>query len=230
MAEQGSAAWRSARLGSLTASRMADAVSRLKTGYGASRANLMATLLVERLTGAPVDSFQSVAMQWGTECEPAARAAYEFYRDVSVVECGFIPHPTLAESGASPDGLVGDDGLLEIKCPNTATHIDTLLTGKIDARYIKQMQWQMACTGRAWCDHVSFDLRLPEQLRFWCQRVMRDDAQIAELQAEAEKFLDELRAKHRALLDLTTKSVPQRHPLPSGPDDAAAGHQQGAMQ
>jgi putative phage-type endonuclease len=196
---QGSPEWFAARLGKVTASRMADLMARTKTGWGASRANYMAELLVERLTGQPADGYESPAMRWGTEQEPFARAAYEFRTDADVALAGFVDHPGIAASGASPDGLVGEDGLLEIKCPNTATHIETLLSGSIPQKYFDQMQWQMACTGRAWCDFASFDPRLPESMRLWVQRVQRDAARIAELEAAVRDFLAELDAKEAAL-------------------------------
>lgn len=189
---QGSQEWKLARCGSLGASRMADAIARTKTGYGASRANLMAELLVERLTGLPTEGFVSSAMQWGTEKEPEARAAYEFRSDFDVAQVGIIPHPTIAGTHASPDGLVGDDGLIEIKCPNTASHVETLLGDNITGKYITQMQWQMACTGRKWCDFVSFDPRMPGSMSLFVKRVHRDDAMISTLEAEVRKFLEEL--------------------------------------
>lgn len=197
---QGSDAWKLARCGSLGASRMADAVARTKTGYGASRSNLMAELLVERLTGVPTEGYTNAAMQWGTEKEPEARAAYEFKADVDVAEIGIVPHPAIAGTHASPDGLVGDDGLIEIKCPNTASHVETLLGDEIAGKYVTQMQWQMACTGRKWCDFVSFDPRLPESMALFVKRVHRDDKRIAELETEARAFLAELDGKVAELL------------------------------
>jgi putative phage-type endonuclease len=196
---QGSPEWYAARLGKVTASRIADLMARTKTGWGASRANYMAEMLVERLTGQPADGYESPAMRWGTEQEPFARAAYEFRTDTDVALVGFVAHPTIAAAGASPDGLVGDAGQVEIKCPNTATHIDTLLAGSIPQKYVDQMQWQMACTGRAWCDFVSFDPRMPESMRLWVQRVPRDYARIAALEAAVCDFLAELDAKEAAL-------------------------------
>lgn len=197
---QGSDAWKLARCGSLGASRMADAVARTKTGYGASRANLMAELLVERLTGVPTEGYTNAAMQWGTEKEPEARAAYEFKADVDVAEVGIVKHPTIAGTHASPDGFVGEDGMVEIKCPNTATHVETLLGDEIAGKYVTQMQWQMACTGRKWCDFVSFDPRLPESMALFVKRVHRDDKRIAELETEARAFLAELDGKVAELL------------------------------
>ncbi|TKT80026.1 lambda exonuclease family protein [Aquamicrobium sp. LC103] len=192
---QGTPEWFAARCGLVTASKVADVVARTKSGWAASRANYEAQLIAERLTGVVAEGFSNGAMQWGTDTEPHARVAYEFYRNVDVVETEFVVHPRFAESGASPDGLVNEDGLVEIKCPNTATHIDTLLGAAVPAKYLTQMQWQMACTGRAWCDFVSFDPRMPESMRLFVARVARDAERIAELEAEVETFLSELRQK-----------------------------------
>lgn len=192
---QGSPEWHSVRCGKVTASRVADVIAKTKTGYSASRANYAAQLITERLTGVQAEGYTNAAMQWGTETEPEARAAYEFNRAESVTEVGFVLHPIIGDTGASPDGLVGDDGLIEIKCPQTATHIETLIGASVPGKYVTQMQWQMACTGRQWCDFVSYDPRMPESMRFFCQRVYRDDEVIAELEAEVVKFLNEVRAK-----------------------------------
>ncbi len=199
---QGSPEWKAARAGKVTASRVADVVARTKTGWGASRANYMAELIAERLTGVAAEGYTNAAMQWGTDHEPDARAAYEFRRDVEVAQVGFVPHPTIAGAGASPDGLVGDLGLVEIKCPNTATHIDTLIGQAIPAKYVTQMQWQMACTGRAWCDFVSFDPRLPESMAVFVDRVHRDDELIASLEKDVRDFLAELDEKVARLRSL----------------------------
>jgi len=192
---QGSEEWLAIRVGKVTASRVADVIARTKTGWGASRANYMAELIAERLTGEPAEKFTNGAMKWGTENEPDARIAYEFRTDAEVVQVGFIPHPTIPMTGASPDGLVGEDGLVEIKCPNTATHIDTLISQAVPSKYVTQMLWQMACTGRQWCDFVSFDPRMPEHMRLFVKRVHRDDARIAELEKDVSEFLAELDAK-----------------------------------
>lgn len=199
---QGTPEWFSARCGKVTASKVADVIAKTKTGWGASRANYMAQLVAERLTGEVAEGFSNGAMRWGTETEPQARAAYQFYRDADVVEIGFVAHQSIAETGASPDGLVGDDGLVEIKCPNTATHIETLLGQLVLAKYVTQMQWQMACTGRAWCDFVSFDPRMPEEMRLFVRRVPRDAALIAQLETEVSAFLVEVAAKVEALSSL----------------------------
>ena len=191
--EQRTDEWFSARLGKVTASRMADVTAKTRNGWGASRANYKSELVCERLTGKPTQSFISAPMQWGIDTEPQARAAYEWLRDATVVEeVGFVPHPTIEMTGASPDGLVGDDGMLEIKCPNTNTHLDLLLTNKIPDKHIKQMQWQMACAGRAWCDYASFDPRLPNEMQLHVIRIKRDDEMIAELEEAVVEFLAEV--------------------------------------
>lgn len=200
--EQGTPEWFAERCGKATASKIADVVARTKTGWGASRVNYAAQLIAERLTGVAAEGWTSAEMRWGTETEPQARAAYEFLTGNTVQQVGFISHPTVAMSGASPDGMVDDDGLLEIKCPNTATHIDTLLGGCVPGKYVTQMLWQMACTGRRWCDFVSFDPRMPESMRFFRKRVDRDDKQIGVLEAEVSVFLGEVDEKVKQLQGL----------------------------
>jgi len=192
MMDQGSEAWFEARIGKVTASRVADVLAKTKSGYSTSRDNYMAQLVCERLTKQKAESFSNAAMQHGTDTEPLARAAYESLKDVLVDEVGFVPHPSIIMAGASPDGLVGDNGLLEIKCPNTATHIDTLLSQTVPSKYNTQMQFQMACTGRSWCDFVSFDNRLPEELQLFVKRVPRDDVFIKQTEDAIVKFLAEL--------------------------------------
>lgn len=199
MIVQGTPEWFAARLGKVTGSRVADLMAKTKSGYSASRANYMAELICERLTGQQGERFTNAAMAWGTETEPQARAAYEFLTDREVVETGLVLHPSVPDFGASPDGLVGIDGLLEIKCPNTATHIETLLSEAVPGKYMTQMQAQMACTGRAWCDFVSFDPRMPGDLQIWIKRAERDEAFITEMEGEIIAFLTELGAKVDAL-------------------------------
>ena len=198
---QGSAAWFAARCGRVTASRVADVVARTKTGWGASRANYAAELIAERLTGCTAPSFTNAAMQHGVDQEPVARAAYEARTGVTVDLVGFVDHPEIAMSGASPDGLIGDDGLIEIKAPNTATHLDTLLSETVPGKYVTQMQWQMACTGRAWCDFASFDPRLPPNMALFVRRIERDVSLILELESEVAAFLAEIDAKVEALTE-----------------------------
>jgi putative phage-type endonuclease len=200
MMDQGTEEWFTIRIGKVTASRVADVIAKTKTGYSASRDNYMAQLVCERLTGQKGESFTNAAMQHGTDTEPLARAAYEALKDVLVDEVGFVPHPTIEMAGASPDGLVGDDGLIEIKCPNTATHIDTLLSQTVPGKYNTQMQFQMACTGRKWCDFVSFDNRLPEELQLFVMRVPRDEVFIRLIEAEIVQFIAELDDKINKLM------------------------------
>ena len=193
--EQKSAEWFAARLGKATGSRIAEIVAKTKTGDSASRGNYMAQLVIERLTNKQEESYSNDFMDWGNLQEPFARAAYEAATNVLVDEVGMITHPRIEMSGASPDGLVGDDGLVEIKCPKTATHIETLLSKTVPGKYNIQMQWQMACTDRSWCDFVSFDTRMPEGLQMFLKRVPRDDALIKTLEDEIVRFLKEVDAK-----------------------------------
>lgn len=199
---QGTKEWFAERLGKVTASRVADILAKTKTGWGASRGNYASQLIIERLTGQKVESYSNAAMQWGTETEPQARAAYEFQTGNTVKEVGFINHPLIKLSGASPDGFVSDDGLIEIKCPNSATHIETLLGAGIDKKYLLQMQWQLACTGRKWCDFVSFDPRMPIELQIKIDRVIRDDCLISDIEKEVVIFLNEVSGKLNKLTQL----------------------------
>lgn len=192
---QGSDEWKHLRLGKVTASRVADVIARTKSGYSASRANYMAQLIAERLTGTVAESYTNAAMQHGTETEPEARDAYCFYQGVTVRQVAFVSHPTIDQAGASPDGLVDDDGLVEIKCPNTATHLETLLGQAIPSKYEAQMQFQMACTGRKYCDFVSYDPRMPEHMRLFVKRLPRDDKRISEIEIEIASFLLEMAVK-----------------------------------
>ena len=200
--EQRTEEWYAARLGKVTASRVADVIAKTKTGYSTSRENYLAQLVCEVLTGKPAESYSNAAMQWGVDQEPLARAAYESYQNVLVDEIGFVVHPTIWASGASPDGLVGELGMVEIKCPNTATHIDTLLTQTVPGKYNIQMQWQMACAGRHWCDFVSFDPRMPTDLQLFVKRVDYDPAYVAMLEKEVMSFLNDLDSKVKQLNEL----------------------------
>ena len=200
--EQGTPEWFAARLGKATGSRIADIIAKTKTGYSTSRANYAAQLVCERLTGKVAESFTNAAMQWGTETEPLARAAYEVKTGEMVDQVGFVDHPSIENSGASPDGLVGLFGMLEIKCPNTATHIETLLSQQVPTKYITQMQWQMACAGRQWCDFVSFDPRMPENLQLFIKRVEYDPPYVAKLEKEVIQFLMDVEANVNQLRKL----------------------------
>ena len=186
---QGSEEWFAARRGNVGASGVYKIMAK---GQGKTRKQYMIDLLIERLGGSQ-ESFTSAAIERGNEMEPIARSAYEVETGQIVTETGFIMHPELKRFGASPDGLVGDDGLIEIKCPNTATHIEFIQTKKPAGQYILQMQAQMACTGRKWCDFVSYDDRLPN-LEFASVRIMRDDAKIDQMLAEIKTFVAELDA------------------------------------
>jgi len=193
--EQRTEEWFEARMGCVTASRTADLMAKTKSGYAASRANYMAELICERLTGERQGGFSSAAMQWGTDIEPQARMAYEIVTGATVVETGFVLHPEIAGFGASPDGLIGDDGLIEIKCPNTATHIKTLLGGKVPSEYVTQMHVQMLCTNRKWCDFVSFDPRLPVDMQMFVSRVEFDEKLAEKIVTEVQAFISEMETK-----------------------------------
>ena len=205
--EQRTDDWFSARCGLVTASRIADLTARTKSGWSSSRDRYMGQLVVERLTQRPMDSYQNAAMQRGIELEPAAIAAYEALRLCVVEPVGFLLHPNITLAGASPDGLVGDDGLVEVKCPETHTHLDTLVADSkprrdpVQGRYRLQMQWQMACTGAKWCDFVSFDNRLPEPHNMWIKRIERDEEKIKEIESEIRQFNEEVESIIQKLND-----------------------------
>jgi putative phage-type endonuclease len=189
--EQRTEEWFAARLGKVTASRVADVLAKIKSGESASRKNYKMELVVQRLTSKAGESFTNAAMEWGTEQEPFARMAYEAHTGTFVKEEGFVDHPTIEGFGCSPDGIVGE-GLIEIKCPNTANHIETVLENKAPSKYIPQMQCQMACTGAKWCDFVSFDPRVPEDLQLFVVRVERDQEYIDSMEVEVKQFLSEV--------------------------------------
>jgi putative phage-type endonuclease len=204
MIEQGTPEWHAMRCGKVTASRVADV---MRSGRGgapsASRARYMGELVAERLTGVPYESFKSAEMQRGNEIEAEAVSAYAFICGAQCDRIAFVDHPSIEMAGASPDALIGDDGLAEFKCPASHTHIQTLLSDKIDGDYVRQMQWQMACTGRQWCDFVSYDPRLPTEMALYVRRLQRDDAAIAAMEMAVSQFLfetsmmvDDLKAKY----------------------------------
>ena len=192
---QGSDEWFKIRLGKVTASRISDVVAQTKSGYGASRARYMGELIAETMTKTPTASYSNSAMQWGSDTEPEAAKAYAFITDFNLTEIGFVDHPTISNSGCSPDRLVGDDGLVEIKCPHTHTHIETLLDEKVPQKYLNQMLWQMACTERQWCDFVSFDPRMPVKNQIFIKRIERDQLKIDELKEKVIDFLNEMNNK-----------------------------------
>jgi len=197
--EQRTTAWQNARSGKVTASSLHKVLAKTKTGYGADRGNYMTQLVLERLTNTKAESYTNASMQWGIEQEPAARAAYEAHRGVLVTEVGFIPHPTIEMAGASPDGLV-EDGIVEIKCPDSKTALEAWLSkNPVESKYFAQMQWQMACAKRPWCDYVIYDPRMPVKAQLLVVRVNRDDKWLEEAETEVRKFLAEVDEKVTAL-------------------------------
>ena len=195
--------WFKARLGKVTASRICDVLAATST---AGFQNYQAQLIAERLTGEPYESHTTAAMQWGIDKEEDARSLYEFMTGRSSADIGFVPHFVIKESGASPDGLIGLNGQIEIKCPNTATHIKTLTTRKIEKKYRNQMTWQMACTGRAWCDFVSYDPRLPAEHNLCVIRFERDDEEVKEMELAVRQFLRSLDDKISQMIAITEET------------------------
>lgn len=192
--------WFQARLGKVTASRIDSLMARTKSGYSTSRANYMAELVCERMTGQPYETYQNAAMLRGIDLEPEALAQYCFQTDDPVDLVGFVNHPTITMAGASPDAYVGKEGLCEIKCPAApGVHMETLMTGVIDLKYMRQMAFQMACTGRSFCDFVSWDPRWPSGMQLWIKRFYRDDTAVKVIEDEVRTFLAELCEKVVAL-------------------------------
>lgn len=198
---QGTDEWKRERLGHVTASRVADVMAKVKTGEAKTREKYRYEIVTQRLTNEIVDGYTNDAMAWGTEQEPYARMAYEARTGNFVNQVGFVKHWNIKWVGASPDGLVGDDGLIEIKCPNTLTHIKTLESNKAPSEYIGQMQMQMWVTGRHWCDFVSYDPRLPVELNYFCTRVMRDDQYIMVMENDIVEFLAEIEQTIKHLME-----------------------------
>ena len=184
--------WFAARLGKVTASNIKKVMATIKSGEAADRRNYRAQLVVERLTGTKQDGFTNSAMEWGTQQEPSARDAYSFISGYEVSEIGFVDHPEIAMAGASPDGLIAQDGLVEIKCPNTATHIDWMLSGNVPKEHELQILFQMDCTGRKWCDFVSYDPRLPIDLQLFVVRMEFDKNRALEIKESVKQFIAEV--------------------------------------
>ena len=199
--EQGTDAWKQQRLGYVTASRVSDVMAKVKTGEAKTREKYRYELVVQRLTGVVPEGYINDAMAWGTDNEPYARMKYEAKTGNFVQLTGFHKHPTIAWVGASPDGMIEDDGLIEIKCPNTETHLRTLEAKKAPSQYISQMQMQMWVMNRDWCDFVSYDPRLPEDLCYFSIRVLRDDEYIKNMEAEVLAFLAEIETTITTLKD-----------------------------
>jgi putative phage-type endonuclease len=200
--EQRSDEWFEARCGSLGASKIGVALGRLKRSgeRNAAAMDLLYELAAEQLTGVPAK--RSNPMYWGRDHEDEARASYAFLTNLPVVKIGLIPHPTIPDAHASPDSLVGDEGGLELKCPTSSTHLRTLLEQAVPEDHLPQVHWALACSGRAWWDFVSYDPRFPDGLQFFQRRVMRDEATILTLEAEARDFLGEVESKLRKLGEL----------------------------
>lgn len=191
--------WYADRLGKVTGSRVNAVVT---GGKGATRAALLSQLVAERLTGQPTETFTSEAMEWGTEQEPHAINAYSAKTGNLVESAPFVPHPTIEMAGASPDGYVNDDALIEVKCPSTKTMLEYILDQKVPTAYLNQIQFQLAVTGRQHCDFVAYDPRLPPNLQLLIIRVERDDKRIAELETETIKFLAEVEAQVTKLKEM----------------------------
>jgi len=193
---QGTDEWRQARCGSIGASDAPSVIRRVKSGgFSADRESLLANKVLERITNTPVEPYRSAAMLQGTAREPEARLMYAILRGVEVEEIDLVCHPTIKGSHASPDGLVGLDGLVELKCPQAPAHLDTLLNETISGDYVTQMMWQMACTGRAWVDYVSFNPDFPPAMQTWIKRVHADAKLIGELEREIIGFIREIDRK-----------------------------------
>jgi len=190
--EQGTPEWHELRRGKVTASRVADILAKTKTGPSASRQNYLIELALQRVTKTIEESYTNAAMEWGTQTEPQARVAYEVKTGNFVDQVAFIDHPTIAGFGCSPDGIVGDSGLIEIKCPNSATHWSYIKSNEPPNKYFIQMQAQMAVTGAKWCDFVSFDPRMPERSQLLIVHVPRDAEYIMYMEAEIKQFLNEV--------------------------------------
>jgi putative phage-type endonuclease len=190
--EQGSEEWFKARLGKVTASGVADVLAKTKTGASASRSNYLIKLAIQRTTEVIEEGFTNEAMQWGKDNEAQARVAYEIASNSFVDQIAFVEHPRIKWFGASPDGLVDADGLVEIKCPNSATHWEYFKAKAPPRKYYIQMQAQMACTGRQWCDFVSFDPRMPDRSKLLIVRVPRNNDFIADMEKDVQEFLDEV--------------------------------------
>jgi putative phage-type endonuclease len=215
---QGSPEWLAERAGHVTASRAADVLSRIKTGEADTRRKYRIQVCTERLTGNPVQGYQNAAMLWGTMTEPDGRIAYEASTGAFVEEVGFIKHPEMPWVGASPDGHIGDDGMLEIKCPESTTHLEWMLEKRLPLKHRPQVQFQMWVTGRAWVDFVSYDPRFPEHLQLFVIRERRDDAYIANLETEVKRFLSDVQemcdalAGRNTLIDRLVASIDARSP------------------
>lgn len=198
---QRSPEWFAYRAGRATGSRISDIITRNLNGkYSAKRATYMKLLVAERLSGKPQAGRNVRSMDERSELEPEARAAYEFYKGCEIQVVGFIDHPRIQMAGCSPDGLVSTDGMAEFKVPDAAQHCEMIETEEIDAEYLTQMHFGLACSGRLWCDFGSYCPTMPEDLKLWTQRISRDEAKIEHLEKEVEAFLAEVDRKVEQIL------------------------------
>lgn len=192
-AEQGSSEWLRARIGCLTASRMGDAMAFLKGGKESeARRKLKIELLAERLTEMTNDGFVNAAMRWGIETEQEAKDRYEEITGALIQPCGFALHGEIDYFGASPDGLLNGDGLIEIKCPTSITHMQWLLDGVVPEQHKPQMMAQMIVTGRGWCDFMSYDPRFPAGKDYFIRRFEPSPGELNDVENGALIFLEEL--------------------------------------
>lgn len=198
--EQGSDEWRKARLGCVTASRVADLLLKTKAGkYSAKRNDYLVELVCERLTGEDIPVFENFEMRWGLEKEPDAADLYGFTRDVEPMKVGLVKHPEIERALASPDRLIGDEGMIEIKCPKSTTHVNYMMTEEVPPEYQLQVFWQLACTGRSWCDFVSFDPRMPGNAQLFVKRITMSPDERAAIEADIVAFLHEVEAMELAI-------------------------------
>lgn len=208
MSDQRSADWYKARAGCITASRFKDVIARGKSGYLKARSDYLMEIVTERLTGEPIMKSWGNSGEYGTSMEDYARLAYEAETGIMVLESDFILHSTLSNVGCSPDGLIGEEGGEETKCPSSSlVHLTTILNDEMPPEHMPQVQGNMACTGRAWWDFVSYDGRMPDYLRLFITRIERDNDYIKNLENEIKKFDKEVSQmiekllKHRQPLD-----------------------------
>ena len=189
--EQGTDEWKKARLGYVSASNLDAVMAKNKSGEATTRKNYKIRLVTERLTKQIGESFTSAAIEWGVQQEGFARMAYEAKTNILVDKTGFWKHSSIPWVGCSPDGLA-EGGLVELKCPNSTTHVEYIFANKLPSEYVKQVHGQLWVMEREWADFVSYDPRMPERNQLFVIRVHRDDALIKEMETEVKKFLSEV--------------------------------------